>query len=251
MDIREFLQAVAGVFILQPDKLILQSAAPTSYVLGALGDAFSSYGAVLGAFSVAHTFALVVGIGLLMGIGASTSLFIALFVVLGVAEGLFAVGALFGVLGLNSQAVADGVAKTIGPVFAHSLVADAYVLFPFVILGVGVARYRWGFTREQRKSAEESHNSLRHYCSYCGSVMKPGVRKCKVCEKGVPKASERYCSSCGRHVPEGAKYCWTCGDEVKWTGVEVCRSCMGLVGADSKFCTRCGARQGPAGEPPL
>lgn len=249
MDIREFLQAVAGIFVLQPDKLILQSAAPTSYVLTALGGAFGSHGSVLGAFSVAHTFAMVVGIGLILGIGTSTSLFIGLFVVLGVAEGLFAVGALFGVLGLNSAAIATGVAQALEPTFSHPLVADAYVLFPFVILAVGVGRHRWGSSRAAVRYATASHNSFRHYCSFCGSVVKPGLKRCQVCRKVVPKPSKSFCGTCGRDVPEGAAFCWYCGGEMKWSGGASCVSCGEPVSPGSKFCPHCGSRQPPAATP--
>ena len=243
MDIREFLQAVVGAVVLQPDQLLMSSAQPDSAILQALGQRFGASGEFLNAFGLLHTFCLVAGIGLLMGLGASTSVFIGLLVVLGVAGGLYALASLLGVVGFNAEAVTGSITGAFGSAFAHPLVADGFVVLPFAVLALGVVRYRWGAGRRSRKVAEAAQGSMRQYCSYCGSVVKPGRRRCEVCRKGVPKASTLHCTNCGRFVPKDARYCWVCGDEMRLNGAGVCKSCGELVASEAKFCPHCGARQ--------
>lgn len=245
MDIREFLQALVGAVILKPDELLLGSSQQSSSMLAEIDRVLGMDGSV-SAFSLLHTFVLVVGLGLLMGIDATTSLFIAIFVVLGVAGGLFAVGALFSVLGINLDSVTNGIAGALSPAFSHSLLADGFVVFPFVLLAAGVARYRWGSVRRATKQAQATYDSLRHYCAFCGSVMKPGSRRCQACREGIPKTSKMRCTNCGRFVPKGARFCWVCGEELLWSGPQSCPECGRMMGAGAKFCPECGTRQ-PAG----
>ena len=243
MDIREFFQAVAGAVVLQPDQILMGSAKQSSAILQALGRSFGSSTGFLDAFGLVHTFCLVAGLGLLLGLGATTSVFIGVFVVLGVAGGLFALGSLFGVLGFSGDALTNGITNAFNATLARPYAADAFVVFPFVVLALGVVRYRWGAGRRSRKSAEMAQGSMRQYCSYCGSVLRPGKKKCDACGQGVPKPSNSHCSSCGRYVPKDARYCWFCGEEVLWSGDAKCSICGEAVAAGARFCPRCGARR--------
>ena len=156
--------------------------------------------------------------------------------------------AVFEALGVNLNSLTAGVTGALSPAFSRPLVADAYVIFPFVVLALGAVRYRWGAGRRSKKEAEAAHVTLRRYCSYCGSVVRPGARKCGSCLRGAPKASERHCTSCGHFIPFDAKYCWFCGDEIKWIGPQRCPKCQGSMGVGATFCPACGTRQ-EAAEP--
>jgi RNA polymerase subunit RPABC4/transcription elongation factor Spt4 len=250
MEFRDFFQAAVGALIQQPDEVLVQSAQGNSAILQFLGRAIPDT-ALVGGFSLLHTFVMVTGFGLLIGASMETSVLIAGFVVLGVAGGLFAVGQVLTIMGVNFTGFSTGMTNALGTLVSQSVLADLYLVLPLLILALGVARWRQRGGKRRAKDAAAAHDSMRHYCTFCGSVVLPGSRACGVCHKPVPQASKWHCTNCGRLVPEKAVYCWFCGAGVKWTGFERCPNCKELADRTSKFCVACGARLEWGPRPPV
>lgn len=242
LDIRDIVQAAFGAMILQPDEALVSAAQQNSLIMRVLGASSSSAAATPGGLELLHTFVLVAGFGLLVGASMTTSIAIAAFVVLGVAGGLFAVGELFNSVGVNLTNFSQAVATVADPIVSLPLIADLYLLLPVIVLVFGVARWRYAKGVERTRRAETTHQSLRHYCAFCGSVVEPGARRCTSCRKSVPRFSRRHCADCGRRIGSGAAYCWFCGDEVEKPGEGKCPSCGSAIADGAKFCPECGFR---------
>jgi Double zinc ribbon len=248
VDIRDFVQAAIGVAVQKPDEVLVASAQQSSAILGFVDRYLPSAAGLTEGIALLHTFVLVLGVGLLVGTSMSTGLFIAVFAVLGVAGGLFAVGALFTSLGINFSGFSDAMTTALGTVVSHRYLSDFYVLLPLLVLALGVTRWKFGAAIIERRRATTARNALRHYCAFCGSVMAPAARRCGSCKREIPKFSKNYCSECGKPAAEGAVYCWFCGEEVRRDGDEECPACKKSV-PRTKFCAHCGSRLSWPAEP--
>jgi RNA polymerase subunit RPABC4/transcription elongation factor Spt4 len=244
LDLRDFVQVIIGAVIQQPDETLVVGAQQNSAILEALQRAYPP-GGLVNEIGILHTFVLVLGFGLLIGTGLSTSVFIAAFVVLGVAGGLFALGQLFGVLGVNAAVFTGNMTSALGSLVGHQYLADAYVVFPLLVLGLGLVRWRRMSSLSTVRRKLATNDSMKHYCSFCGSVLKVGYKACHVCDRRIPKKSKGHCTSCGRLVAQDAQYCWFCGEELKADeGGARCPSCGIVTPREARFCPRCGQRLG-------
>ena len=242
MDIGEFLQAIVGALVQQPDGVLVAGAQKNSAILEAVQRAYPP-GGYVGEIGILHTFVLVVGLGLLFGTSLSTGVFIAAFVVLGVAGGLFAMAQLFGVLGVNVAGLSGAMTGALGSLVSHQYVADFYVVLPAIVLAAGLARWRLMLSRTAIKKTVAVNDSMKHYCSRCGTVMKVGYRRCHVCGEKIPKKTGGHCTTCGRIIAKDARYCWFCGSEAsRAEGEERCPACGGSASEEDRFCPHCGIR---------
>jgi ribosomal protein L40E len=255
MDVRDFIQAVSGALILRPDNILVASALSRGAFLSGYFAGAQPGDPTIGALSIAHVFLLVAGLGLLIGIGLTSSIAIGFFVVIGVAGGLFAIGSVLNVLGPQLSGAAASVQTELASLVVQPYVADAYLLAPIVVFVVGF--YRWDVTTKvkKRKAVQETHLSLRQYCIYCGARHEPAATRCGSCGKPISAGSGTFCTDCGRPISRKALYCGYCGAEIIQGEDAKCQTCGKPASASSRFCHSCGARmksstQAEGGAPP-
>jgi ribosomal protein L40E len=257
MDVRDFIQAVSGALILRPDNILVASALSQGAFLSGYFAGAKPGDPTIGALSIAHVFLLVAGIGLLLGIGLTSSIAIGFFVVIGVAGGLFAIGSVLNVLGPQLSSAAGSVQTTLASLVVQPYVADAYLLAPVVVFVAGF--YRWDVTTKvkKRKAVQATHLSLRQYCIYCGARHEPAATRCRSCGKPISAWTGTFCTDCGKPISPKALYCGYCGADILLGEDATCQTCGKPASASARFCHSCGARmksskqpQGEAGAPP-
>jgi ribosomal protein L40E len=249
MDVRDFIQAVAGALILRPDNILVASSLSNGAFVSGYFAGVQSGDPLVGGLSIAHVFLFTAGLGLLIGIGLTSSVAIGFFVVIGVAGGLFAIGSVLNVLGPQLSGAAESVQATLSSLVVQPYVADAYLLAPLVVFVVGF--YRWDVTTKVKKkrAVHATHMSLRQYCAYCGARHEPAATKCPSCGSPISVGSGSFCAECGEPISPKAGFCAYCGQEVLQGEGASCQNCGSPASPSARFCRKCGARM-RAGKPP-
>lgn len=242
MDVRDFIQAVSGALILRPDNILVASAlAQGAFVSDYFYNAKPG-DPLIEALAIAHVFLFTAGLGLLIGIGLSSSVAIGFFVVIGVAGGLFAIGSVIDLLGPQFAGAAAGVQAALASLVVQPYVADAYLIAPIIVFVAGI--YRWDHSTKvkRRQAIQATQLSMRQYCTYCGARNDPAASRCTSCGRRMATGSGGFCTDCGRPVPRSATYCGYCGAEIIHGEEATCQSCDSPASASARYCYKCGSR---------
>jgi Double zinc ribbon len=242
MDVRDFVQAVTGAVILRPDNILVASALSNGVFASTYFANAQSGDPIVEALSIAHVFLLTAGLGLLLGVGLTSSVAIGFFVVIGVAGGLFAIGSVLQALGPQFYAAAYGAQGTLSSLVVQPYLADAYLVLPLVVFAAGA--YRWDRTTKVKRlrAVQATHLSLRQYCTFCGARHEPGASSCAQCGKSVDAGSGSFCTDCGKPLSRKAVFCGYCGAEVLRGEGATCQVCGTSASPSAKYCNDCGAR---------
>lgn len=242
MDVRDFIQAVSGAVILRPDDILVTSALSNgAFTSGYFGNTQSG-DPLVAAISIAHVFLLTAGIGLVLGVGLTSSVAIGFFVVIGVAGGLFAAESVLQVLGPQFFDAASSAQNALASLVVQPYLADAFLVLPLVVFGGGI--YRWSHTTKVQKlrSVQATQLSMRQYCTFCGARHGPGATKCPQCRKSIDVRTGSYCTDCGKPISKKAVFCGYCGAELLHGEGTSCQACGTPTSPEARYCNHCGAR---------
>ncbi len=242
MDVRDFVQAVSGALILRPDSILVAGALTKGEFVSGYFAGVEPGDPLIGALSIIHVFLLTAGLGLLIGIGLTSSIAIGFFVVVGVAGGLFALGSVVNVLGPQLSSAAESAQATLASLVVQPILADVYLFAPLLLFAAGL--YRWDHTTKvkKRRAVQATQLSMRQYCTYCGVRHEPTASKCGSCGRAVDTGSGSFCTDCGKPLPRSALYCGYCGAEILQGEEANCQSCGSPASASARYCKNCGAR---------
>lgn len=242
MEIRDFVQAVSGSLIVRPDSILLASALTQGKFVSDYFAGVQPGDPLIQALSIGHVFLLTAGLGLVIGIGLTSSVAIGFFVVIGVAGGLFALESVLDVLDPQLIVAAQGVQTALASLVVQPYVADAYIVVPLAVFGAGLYRWNYSTKVKKRRAVQAVQLSMRQYCTFCGARHEPTASRCGSCGRRVEAGSGSFCADCGKPLSPKARYCGYCGAEVLRGEGASCQSCGTSVPPSARYCYNCGAR---------
>ena len=243
MDVREIAQTLIGVLILSPDQALMQNALGHSVIFGAFVQGAQLSASTIAFLSLFHALAIILGIGLIIGVNLTISTAIAFFVGIGAGAGLFEAKALLSFFGPALSIVSTPFNGTTDILATFPLLSDIFLLCPIFILLLGVFMWRRKKIAKKLRTKTAVDLHMRHYCMVCGAHVEPGEKACSACGTVLTRVeADCYCTSCGRPISDSAKFCAYCGEEILKSGSVPCAKCGEQTSTSSRYCHSCGIR---------